>query len=158
MASAGLPHAGSQYQQALPTVHCTPHAARSAFHDASAAAKHWTASHRTLLCSAQQADGPDDSLVEALELCTATRAGAAPTLTVMQLALWLSLRAMSKALMLKAGSVNLQQPWLVMDGRGVGLLGLVMHLCIHLESPESAGPHLSHGCAPFPDPPERACR
>ena len=114
-----------QYQQALNTIHCTPHAARSLSHDALTAAQRWTASPRTLPCSAQQADGPDDSLVEALELCTATRAGAAPTSAVLQLALWLSLRALSKGLVLKAGSVNLQQPWLVMSGRGVDLLGLV---------------------------------
>ena len=66
-----------------------------------------------------------------------------PTAAVMQLALWVSLRVTSKALVLKAGSVNLQQPWLVMGGRGLGLLGLVMQLLINLESLECAGPHLS---------------
>ena len=61
-----------------------------------------------------------------------------PTSAVMQLAVWMSLRVMSKALVLKglvlkAGSVNLLQPWVVMGGRGLGLLGLVMQLYINLE-------------------------
>ena len=62
------------------------------------------------------------------------------TSTLVQLALWLSLRAMSKALVLKAGAVNLQ-PCLI--GRGIGLLGLVMQLWSQLDSPECMAPHAS---------------
>ena len=43
-------------------------------------------------------------------------------------ATWLSLRVMSNILVLKPGYVKLQQPSLVMGGRGLGLLGLLMQL------------------------------